>query len=98
MSRKQLQEALALNSRDNFGKRDLKPVIELKMIELTIPDKPSSRLQKYRFTQTRQSELSGLKMQKNKLEIKRGWLSIELSTNAAKNCYNYERIDNRLYW
>ena len=57
MSRKQLQEALALNSRDNFDKRYLKPAIELELIKLTIPDKPSSRLQKYRLTQTGQSQL-----------------------------------------
>jgi len=57
MSRQQLQEALTLSSRGNFDKRYLKPAIELKMIEPTIPDKPNSRLQKYRLTQAGQSQL-----------------------------------------
>ena len=62
MSRQQLQSALDLNSRDNFDKRYLKPAIELKLIELTIPDKPSSRLQKYRLTQAGQVQLLNQKM------------------------------------
>lgn len=57
MSRQQLQDALDLNSRDNFDKRYLKSAIELKLIEPTIPEKPNSRLQKYRLTQAGQKQL-----------------------------------------
>ena len=57
MSRQQLQDALDLKSRDNFDKRYLKPAIEMKLIEPTIPDKPNSRLQKYRITQAGQKQL-----------------------------------------
>ena len=49
-SRKQLQENLQLKGRANFEERYLKPAIEAGLIELTIPDKPQSRLQKYRLT------------------------------------------------
>ena len=56
LSRQQLQDALALKSRDNFDKRYLKPAIELKLIEPTIPEKPNSRLQKYRLTQAGQAQ------------------------------------------
>jgi hypothetical protein len=49
-SRKQLQEALFLKARDNFENRYLKPAVEAGMIELTLPGKPNSRLQKYRLT------------------------------------------------
>ena len=44
MSRQQMQDALALKSRDNFDKRYLKPALVLGLIESTIPDKPNSRL------------------------------------------------------
>ena len=57
MSRQQLQDALELNSRENFDKRYLKPAMALKLIEPTIPEKPNSRLQKYRLTQVWQMQL-----------------------------------------
>jgi hypothetical protein len=51
-SRKQLQEALSLKGRANFEERYLKPALEAGLIEPTLPDKPNSRLQKYRLTAT----------------------------------------------
>jgi ATP-dependent DNA helicase RecG len=51
MSRKQTQDILQLKGRANFEERYLKPAIETGFIELTIPDKPQSRLQKYRLTE-----------------------------------------------
>ena len=39
-----------LTRRDNFEKLYLRPALELKLIEMTIPEKPNSRLQKYRLT------------------------------------------------
>ena len=50
LSRQQLQDVLALKSRDNFDKRYLKPALVLGLIEPTMPDKPNSRHQKYRLT------------------------------------------------
>ena len=50
-TRRQLQSALQLKGRDNFEERYLKPAIEAGYIALTIPDKPRSRLQKYRLTE-----------------------------------------------
>ena len=49
-SRKQLQEALFLKGRANFEERYLKPALEAGLIEPTLPDKPNSRLQRYRLT------------------------------------------------
>ena len=49
-TRKQLQEFFKLKGRANFEERYLKPAIEGGFVELTIPDKPNSRLQKYRLT------------------------------------------------
>lgn len=45
-----LQEALNLQDRKSFRERYLKPALAEGLIEMTIPDKPRSRLQKYRLT------------------------------------------------
>lgn len=50
MEREALQDALALQDRKSFRERYLKPALEHGLIEMTIPDKPNSRLQQYRLT------------------------------------------------
>jgi len=50
MSREALQAALGLLDRKSFRERYLKPALSDALIEMTIPDKPNSRLQKYRLT------------------------------------------------
>ena len=50
MSREALQSALGLSDRKSFRERYLKPALTDGLIEMTIPDKPNSRLQKYRLT------------------------------------------------
>jgi hypothetical protein len=50
MSREELQNALALRDRKSFRERYLKPALDAGLIEMTIPDKPNSRLQQYRLT------------------------------------------------
>jgi len=49
-SREALQSALGLLDRKSFRERYLKPALADGLIEMTIPDKPNSRLQKYRLT------------------------------------------------
>jgi hypothetical protein len=51
MSRQEIQSAPALRGRENFEARYLKPALEAAFIERTIPDKPNSRMQKYRLTE-----------------------------------------------
>ena len=51
MTRLELQDSLKLSDRMNFLKKYLKPAIESGLIELTIPDKPKSRNQRYRLTE-----------------------------------------------
>lgn len=46
----QIQKALGLKHRPTFRENYLRPAIASGMIEMTIPDKPNSRLQKYRLT------------------------------------------------
>ena len=48
MSARQIAEALGLSDRKNVRRLYLDPALELGLIEMTIPDKPTSRLQKYR--------------------------------------------------
>ncbi|MFW6387083.1 MAG: Fic family protein [Thermodesulfobacteriota bacterium] len=50
MGREALQSALGLSDRKSFRERYLKPALTNGLIEMTIPDKPNSRLQQYRLT------------------------------------------------
>lgn len=50
MTREQLQSAIGLQDRKSFRERYLKPALAEGLIEMTIPGKPNSRLQKYRLT------------------------------------------------
>ncbi len=50
MGREALQFILGLLDRKSFRERYLKPALTDSLIEMTIPDKPNSRLQKYRLT------------------------------------------------
>lgn len=50
MERQGIQDKLGLSHRENFRSNYLKPALELEFIEMTIPDKPNSRNQKYRLT------------------------------------------------
>ena len=49
-SRSELMEALGLANRGHFRKAYLQPALEQHLIEMTLPDKPQSRYQKYRLT------------------------------------------------
>lgn len=59
MSREALQSALGLLDRKSFRERYLKPALADGLIEMTIPDKPNSRLQKYRLTDQGRQRLAG---------------------------------------
>ena len=63
MNRQEVQEKLNLSDRENFRLNYLKPALEQEFIEMTIPDKPNSSLQKYRLTilgkQLKENEKSG---------------------------------------
>jgi len=50
MGREELQSSLGLSDRKSFRERYLKPALADGLLEMTIHDKPNSRLQKYRLT------------------------------------------------
>lgn len=50
LSRKEIFAAIGLNGDSRSSKRHIEPLIEANIIEMTVPDKPKSRLQKYRLT------------------------------------------------
>jgi len=49
-SRKELQEMLRLKNAEYFRKAYLLHAINAGLVEMTLPDKPKSRLQRYRIT------------------------------------------------
>ncbi|MEX0609386.1 MAG: ATP-binding protein, partial [Balneolaceae bacterium] len=51
MSRKELQGKSGLSDRKSFVQNYMEPAMEGGLIEYTIPEKPNSRLQKYRLTE-----------------------------------------------
>jgi Fic family protein len=51
MSRESIQEALGLKHRESFRQLYLAPALSAGFVEMTIPEKPNSRLQKYRLTE-----------------------------------------------
>lgn len=60
MRRIDLQESLGLKHEEHFRDAYLKPALEMGLIEMTVPDKPRSRLQKYRLTAAGRALLQAL--------------------------------------
>jgi hypothetical protein len=50
-SRQELQDAAQMKNRKHFRKAYMEPLVRTDLLALTIPDKPTSRLQKYRLTE-----------------------------------------------
>ncbi len=58
MKRTDIQEALALRNENYFREAYLIPALTAGMIEMTIPNKPTSSKQKYRVTEKGQDLLT----------------------------------------
>ena len=56
-----LAEALGLQSKTGSFKRTLAELLEKELVAYTIPEKPSSRMQKYRLTQKGLESIAKLK-------------------------------------
>ncbi len=57
MSRGALMNALGLSDRKSFRARYLLPALEAGLIEMTLPDKPNSRLQRYRLVKDKGTDV-----------------------------------------
>jgi len=79
MSREALQSALGLRDRKSFRERYLNPALADGLIEMTVPGKPNSRLQKYR--------LSG--------RAANGWRSMERADGGASRGPSAENAGHR---
>ena len=64
-TRKELQKKLELRNDEHFRKAYIVPALEAGLIEYTIPDKPNSRLQKYRLTEKGKKVLKNKNSEKN---------------------------------
>ena len=51
LSLQELMQSLGLSHRPNFLALHLRPALVANLIQMTVPEKPNSRLQKYRLTQ-----------------------------------------------
>jgi hypothetical protein len=58
LSASELRNALAIRHRPTFRQNYLQPGLRQGLIELTLPEKPNSRFQKYRLTETGRSLLT----------------------------------------
>lgn len=61
MSREKIQSVLGLQDRKSFRALYLSPALAEGLVEMTIPSKPNSRLQKYRLTETGRAWREGLR-------------------------------------
>ena len=59
LPRTALQEAAGLSNREHFVKEHLKPLLAAGLLELTVPDKPTSSKQRYRLTEAGRALLGG---------------------------------------
>ena len=56
----EIQRLLRLKHRPTFRANYLRPALENGLLEMTLPDKPSSRLQRYRLTAAGRAKLEEL--------------------------------------
>ena len=61
VSRNELMQILELKHNPTFRENYLDPAMQNGWIEMTIPDKPKSKNQKYRLTKAGKSELERMK-------------------------------------
>lgn len=59
LSRKEIFNAINMNSDSRSFKRNIEPLITMGFIEMTVPDKPNSKLQRYRLTDKGMTAIRG---------------------------------------
>lgn len=61
LSKKELFDAIGIKGDSRAFKRNIKPLIDSELIEMTVPDKPTSKLQRYRLTDSGRDEMTRLR-------------------------------------
>jgi Fic family protein len=59
LSRKEIFAAIEMNGDSRSYRRNIEPLLTGGLVEMTVPDKPNSRLQKYRLTDSGKSAIGG---------------------------------------
>jgi len=59
LSRKEIFAAIGMNGDSRAFKRHIEPLLTKGLVEMTVPDKPNSRLQKYRLTSKGKAVIGG---------------------------------------
>ena len=59
LSRKEIFAAIGMSSDSRSFKRNMEPLLSAGLMEMTLPDKPNSRLQKYRLTEKGRAVIGG---------------------------------------
>jgi Fic family protein len=59
LSRKEIFAAIGMNGDSRSFKRHIEPLLTASLIEMTVPDRPNSRLQKYRLTRAGKASIGG---------------------------------------
>jgi len=57
----EIQKRLAVRHRQTFRENYVRPALQRELLEMTLPDRPSSRLQKYRLTAAGAAVLAALR-------------------------------------
>ena len=60
LSRSELLAGLGLTNETRNARRHLDPLLEAGLIERTVPDRPNSRLQRYRITDAGRARLASI--------------------------------------
>ena len=71
-TRKRLMAQLSLRDREHFRAGYLVPAIEAGLVEMTLPDKLTSRLQKYRLTEAGRQMQAMLQPGRSAQDAKKG--------------------------
>ena len=66
LTRRELQGRLKLKGEENFRNLYLMPALNAGLMEMTIPEKPRSRLQKYRLTEKGKAVLAVMRQEEPK--------------------------------
>ncbi len=85
ISAEELQKKLGVTDSKNFKKVYLKPALQENLIEMTIPDKPNSRFQKYRISEKGREFLKGNVIKEKKIKYATTQVATQVDHHDAQH-------------